>query len=107
MQSLNIKHRPAVGTLARSLPHLFFLPKLTSLPSERIVSAVIAARPRLGDEEGFIQSSSSDLPSFPASPSLPPAPPPHTSSSLSEITSADFADFGEHFQSPSEEAAES
>jgi hypothetical protein len=89
MQSLSITPRPAAGKIVTpSLP-------LISLPlSERIVSAVIAARPRLGDETCFQPQGIvlEDTESFQSS-SANPDPP-----------TADFADFGDHFQnSPHDE----
>jgi hypothetical protein len=91
MLSLNIKPRPGVGKLTIPSLELIFPPPLST---ERIVSAVIAARPRLGDEEGFfVQSPETSSPAL--SSSLPPAPP-----DSAEVLAADFADFGEHFKSP-------
>lgn len=54
MQSLNIKPRPAAGKLLFSL----WVSSKILIILERIVSAVIAARPRLGDEELLSQNNS-------------------------------------------------
>jgi hypothetical protein len=89
MLSLNITPRPAAGEKTPSLLSYLIL-YLISLPlmTERIVSAVIAARPRLGDEacfqtENSLSSVDSEL--------LP------SSSVDPDTTPADFANFGDHF----------
>lgn len=53
MQSLNITPRPAAGQITLLLNYFFLFSTIYIYIIERIVSAVIAARPRLGDEEFF------------------------------------------------------